>query len=88
MNICNFKTGVKRLNSALRLCRCYLSRHIHSYVDITTLYAEVKSPSDYINVANSLKGDLFKIKLWCSTWGIKLNPRKTHSITISRSNKN
>ena len=34
--------------------------------DDATLYAEVKSPSNRINVANDLNKDLLKIKLWCS----------------------
>ena len=49
------------------------------------MYAEVASLSNRLNVANSLNSDLAKIQLWCSTWGMKLNPRKTHLITISRS---
>ena len=57
---------------------------IISYADNTTLYAEDASPSNRTNVANSLNRDLAKILLWCSTWGMKLNPHITHSITISR----
>ena len=49
------------------------------------MYAEIASPSERTNVANSLNRDLAKIQSWCSTWGMKLNPRKTHSIIISRS---
>ena len=62
-----------------------LENKIISYADDTTLYAEVASPSECTNVANSLYRDLAKIQSWCSTWGMKLNPQKTHSITISRS---
>ena len=36
------------------------------YADDTTLYAEVASPSNHINVANSLTRDLAKIQSWCS----------------------
>ena len=50
-----------------------------------TLYAEVASTSERINVANSLIKDLVKIQSWCSTWRMKLYPRKTHCITISQS---
>ena len=28
---------------------------------------------------------ILKIQTWCSTWGMKLKPNKTHSIIISRS---
>ena len=49
------------------------------------MYAEVASPSERINVANSLNRNLAKIQSWCSTWGMKLNPHKTQSIIISRS---
>ena len=56
-----------------------------TYADDSTLYAVVVSLSDRINVANSLNRDLAKIQSWCFTWGMKINPRKTHSITISRS---
>ena len=55
-----------------------LERKIISHSDDTTLYAEVASHSDHINVANSLNRDLFKIQ--CSTWEMKLNSHKTHSI--------
>ena len=50
-----------------------------SYVDDTTLYAKFASPSDLL-----VNAKLF-IQSWCSTWGMKLNHRKTHSIIISRS---
>ena len=55
-------------------------------MQMTQLYMlKFLSPSDLINNANSLNRDLFKIKFWCSTCGIKLNPGKTQSFTISRS---
>ena len=62
-----------------------LEYKIISYANDTTLYAEVASPSERANVANSLNRDLAKILSWCSTWEMKLNPHKTQSITISRS---
>ena len=62
-----------------------LENIIISYADNTTLYAEVASPSEHTNVVNSLHRGLTKIQSWCSTWGMKLNPHKTHLITISRS---
>ena len=50
-----------------------------SYADDTTLYAEIASLSERTNVANSLNKDLAKIQSWCSTWGMKLNHRKTNT---------
>ena len=62
-----------------------IEHKIISYTNDKTLYAEVVSPSNSKNVANSLNLDLVNIQLWCSTWGMKLNLRKKHSITISQS---
>ena len=62
-----------------------LENKILSYADDKTLYAEVASPPQPTNVANSLNSYLVKIQSWCSPWGMKLNARKTHSITITRS---
>ena len=62
-----------------------LENKIISYADDTTLYAEINSPSDRSLVAESLNRDLSNIQSWCSTWGMKLNPSKTHSIIVSRS---
>ena len=58
-------------------------KKIISYADDTTLYAEVTSPFDFINAANSLNRDLVKIQLKCSTWRMKLINLKTPSITIN-----
>ena len=41
---------------------------IISFADDITLYAGVASPSNRINVANSLKRQLVKNYSWCSTW--------------------
>ena len=43
-----------------------LENKIVSYADDTTLYAEVSSPFDRINVANFLNRDLVEIQSWCS----------------------
>ena len=43
------------------------------------------SPAEIQLVCESLNRDLAKISSWCSTWGMKLNPRKTQSMIISRS---
>ena len=39
-----------------------LENKILSYTDDVTLYTEVASPYDHINVPNSLNGDLLKIQ--------------------------
>ena len=44
----------------------HLENKIISYADVTTLYVEVTSFSDHINIANSLYRNLFKIQSWCS----------------------
>ena len=62
-----------------------LENKVILYTDDATLYSEVASPFDRINVANFLNRDLVKIQSWYSTRRIKLNYFKTHSITISQS---
>ena len=64
-----------------------LENEIISYANDTTLYTEVAVPSDRINFANSLNRDIAKIQSWSSTWGMKLDLYKIHSITISYSRK-
>ena len=49
-----------------------LENKLISYADDTTLYAEIASPSEHTNVANSLNRDLAKIQSWFFTWGMKL----------------
>ena len=61
-----------------------LKNKIISYADNRTLYAEVASPSERTNVTNSLNRDLAKIQSWSSTWGMKLNPRKTGDAELRR----
>ena len=46
------------------------------FADDTTLYAKFASSSNCIYAAYSLKRDIFKIQLWCSTWEMNLSPRK------------
>ena len=56
-----------------------------SYADDTTLFANIPSPRDRDRVAESLSRDLARIQSWCVRWGMKLNPKKSHSLLISRS---
>ena len=51
----------------------------------TTFYSEISAPSDCVKVADSSNRDLLRTQTWCSAWGMKLNPNKTHSIIFSRS---
>ena len=62
-----------------------LENKIVSYADDTTLFARIGNPSERISVARSLNRDLAKIQSWCELWGMKLNPKKTHSMIVSRS---
>ena len=62
-----------------------LENKIVSYADDTTLFARISNPSERISVARSLNRDLAKIQSWCELWGMKLNPKKTHSMIVSRS---
>ena len=73
------------LSFILLICGMILENKTILYANDTNLYVEVISPSERTNIANSLNRDLAKIQSWSSTWGMKLNPRKTHSITISQS---
>ena len=57
-----------------------LKNKIISYDNDTTLYAKVSSPSDYINVTNSLNRVLLNIKSGCSLFRMNFNPNKTHSL--------
>ena len=62
----------------------WLENNVISFADDTTLYAKIASSFYCINVNNSSNIDLVKVQLWCSMWGIKLNPSKTHSLIISQ----
>ena len=62
-----------------------LENQLIAYADDATLYASINSPIDRVPVADSLNRDIAKIELWCKRWGMKLNPTKSQSITVSRS---
>ena len=46
------------------------------YADDSTLISPVPQPGDRLTVATSLGRDLEKIKEWCATWGMSVNPSK------------
>ena len=56
-----------------------------SYAYDSTLYAIIKSPSDRLAVAESLKQEFDKIESWCDSWGMCLNPRKSTYVVVNRS---
>ena len=62
-----------------------VSNDLVAYADDATLFASIDSPADRSVVVQSLNEDLASIVLWCETWGMKLNPKKTQAIIFSRS---
>ena len=64
---------------------CGIESNMVAYADDTTIYATIPSPRDRLRVANVLSRDISKILSWCDRWGMKLNPKKSHSIVIGRS---
>ena len=62
-----------------------LENKLVAYADDATLLSVVPSPDLRPSVSESLNRDLKKINDWCKRWGMKLNPRKTQSMIVSRS---
>ena len=62
-----------------------LENKLVAYADDATLAACIDSPNLRSHVADSLNRDLARINDWCKLWGMKLNPKKTQSMIISRS---
>lgn len=62
-----------------------LENNIISYADDTTIFSSIPSPHHRDLIAASLNRDLARITSWCEQWGMKLNPKKTQSLLISRS---
>ena len=62
-----------------------LENKLVAYADDATLLAVVPSPDMRPSVSESLNRDLAKINEWCKWWGMKMNPRKTLSMIVSRS---
>ena len=65
-----------------------LENKLVAYADDATLLAVVPSPDMRPSVSESLNRDLAKINEWCKWWGMKMNPRKTQSMIVSRSRTN
>ena len=40
---------------------------------------------DRVSIASSVNRDIPRIESWCACWGMRLNPSKSQSMTISRS---
>ena len=64
---------------------CGIESNIVAYADDTTIYATIPSPRDRLRVANVLSRDISNILSWCDRWGMKPNPKKSHSIVFGRS---
>ena len=62
-----------------------LENKLVAYADDATLFATIPTPGVRSCVADSLNRDLARISEWCRIWGMKLNPRKTQTMTVSRS---
>ena len=58
---------------------------VYCYADDTTLVAPVQRPSLRTAVGDVLNDDLAKVVDWCERWDMKLNPRKSKSLLVSRS---
>ena len=56
-----------------------------AYADDSTHFASVPFLLMGPVVAKSLNGDLAKISAWCKLWSMKMNPTKTHCMTVGRS---
>ena len=63
---------------------CVLENVLVSYTDDATLLACILSPNMRSDVTESLNRDLSKISAWCSLWGMRLNPKKTQSMIVSK----
>ena len=56
-----------------------------AYADDSSLYSVITSPLERQAVADCLTADLNWIQSWCLQWGMKLNPRKSKDLIVSRS---
>ena len=58
---------------------------VYCYADDTTLVAPVQRPSLSAAAGDVLNDDLAKVVDWCERWDMKLKPRKSKSLLVSRS---
>ena len=56
-----------------------------AYVNDTTLFASVPPLHIRYFIAESLNRESAKINGWCKLGGMKMDPTKTHFMTVSRS---
>ena len=73
------------LNTGVICYPCLLANALVAYADDSTLLAEVQMPMGRLSVSASLNRYLAHICLWCSSWGMLVNPNETKSLVISRS---
>ena len=55
------------------------------YADDTTIYAIIPRPLSRPQVMELLNQDLAASNFWCLKWHMRLNPKKTKSMVVSRS---
>ena len=56
-----------------------------AYADEAALLTVVPSSAIRSVILDSLDRGLAMIREWCRLWGMKMNPNKTQSMTVSRS---
>ena len=54
------------------------------YADVTTIYAVIPKSLSWPQVMESLNQDLTAINSWCLKLHMRLNPKKTKSMVVSR----
>ena len=62
-----------------------LENQLVAYADDATLYAPITSRFDRVSTASSLNRDIARLESWCACWGMRINPGKSQSMTVSRS---
>ena len=60
---------------------------LYLYADDSTLFCEIKSPSQADAVCASLNRDLENVKLWADKWKVTFEPSKCKVLIISRKRK-
>ena len=59
--------------------------HILGNANDTIIYADIHRPLLRLKVIETLNQDLVATNSWCLKWHMRLNPKKTKSIVVSRS---